>query len=360
MRFSDITIIGGGIIGMLTARELLNAGHSVTLIEKNNIGQESSWAGGGILLPLYPWRQREEISRLVMQSLLLYPQLAAELLENTCIDPELNLCGLLITKNPDVDLAIDWCKKNHIVCEQIENLNDFPITTTPENPLFLPEIGHIRNPRLIKSLKQALINKKCVIYENCHITDIVHTKNKVISLKTNEKIFHINELVIATGAWTNQFFQHFFSYLTAPKITPAKGQMLLFNAHCDVLKSMILDNDRYLIPRRDGKILVGSTVESCDFDKKTTLEVKNALTDFAINLLPELKNYPISHHWAGLRPESPHGIPTICKHPELENVSLNAGHFRNGLVMAAASAQLLGDIILNRPPKIDPKPYQLL
>ena len=122
---------------------------------------------------------------------------------------------------------------------------------------------------------------------------------------------------------------------------------------------MELDNEHYLIPRRDGKILVGSSVEYSDFDKFTTEQIKQQLTEFALKVFPALAAYPLINHWAGLRPASPNGIPYISRHPEIENLSVNAGHFRNGLTMAPASAELLVDLILKRPPKIDPQPFAI-
>jgi glycine oxidase len=122
---------------------------------------------------------------------------------------------------------------------------------------------------------------------------------------------------------------------------------------------MVLDGDQYLIPRRDGKILAGSTVEQDDFDKTTTAEARNRLNAFAVNLLPSLKNFPVINHWAGLRPGTEHGIPYIAKHPEVGNLFINAGHFRNGLAMGPASAQLMVDIVLERTPQVTPAPYEL-
>jgi len=122
---------------------------------------------------------------------------------------------------------------------------------------------------------------------------------------------------------------------------------------------MVLDGDQYLIPRRDGKILAGSTVEQDNFNKNTTIAAKDRLTEFALTLLPTLKNAPLTHHWAGLRPGTEHGIPYIDKHPEISNLSVNAGHFRNGLIMGPASAQLMVDLILNRPTAVAPEPYKL-
>ena len=135
--------------------------------------------------------------------------------------------------------------------------------------------------------------------------------------------------------------------------------MVLFEAEPETLLHMVLDNDHYLIPRRDGKILAGSSVEYTAFDKSISNASKDKLSHFATELFPTLKNFPIINHWAGLRPGTKHGIPYIDKHPEISNLSINAGHFRNGLVMGPASARLMADLILDRKPCVDPSPYRL-
>ncbi len=358
---TDITIIGGGVIGLLTAREFFNAGANVTVIEKNLLGQESSWAGGGILLPLYPWRQEEAITRLAIQSHSLYPDLSAQLLNDTSLDPEWTPCGLLITKNPDITAAQNWCNTNNIEFEKPEADFFNELATAPENPLWLPKIAQVRNPRLIKSLKQDLINKGVTLLEHCELTGITLTQNRITSIQTTTGQLTVNQLVISAGAWTGQLFQQLFPDMVsnAPKVAPVKGQMLIFNAQPEILRTMVLDGDQYLIPRRDGKILAGSTVEQDDFNKSTTTVARDRLTEFALTLLPALKKAPLIHHWAGLRPGTEYGVPYIDKHPEICNLSINAGHFRNGLVMGPASAQLMVDLVLNRPTAIAPEPYKL-
>lgn len=357
----DITIIGGGIIGLLTAREFIKAGATVTVIEKNELGQESSWAGGGILLPLYPWRQPEPITRLVIQSLKLYPALASQLTAETLIDPEWNPCGLLIVKNPDIAAAVNWCDTNHILYRPagVDFFN--MLNTIPDQPLWLPEIAQARNPRLVKSLKQDMINKGVTLIEHCELTGVTLDKNRITAINTTSGQFAVNQLIIAAGAWTGRLFQHLFPAAidATPKIAPIKGQMLLFDAQPETLSYMVLDGDQYLIPRRDGKILAGSTVEQDNFNKTTTIEARERLHSFTLNLLPSLKNAPLIKHWAGLRPGTEHGIPYIDKHPEIGNLFINAGHFRNGLAMGPASAQLMVDLILGRPTALASEPYKL-
>jgi glycine oxidase len=356
---TDITLIGGGVIGLLTARAFINAGASVTILDKAQLGQESSWAGGGILLPLYPWRQAEAISHLAVRSLSLYPKLATQLLTDTNKDPEWTPCGLLITKNPDINEAIAWCQQHGICFQHAKTAFFNDLVTQPNQPLWLPDIAQARNPRLVKSLKQDLSNKGVTLIENCELTDIRQTQNTITHIKTNTGEYPIKELIISAGAWTGSLFNKLFKGLMVePTIAPVKGQMLLFKAEAGLLPSMVLDGDHYLIPRRDGKILAGSTVEYDGFNKCTTETARNDLTEFALTLLPALKNAPLLHHWAGLRPGTELGIPYIDRHPDIRNLSINAGHFRNGLVMGPASAELMVDLLLNRPTSVTPEPYR--
>ncbi len=359
---SDIILIGGGIIGLLTAREFYNAGAKVTVVDQGSIGKESSWAGGGIILPLYPWRQKPAITELVKLSFELYPKLALELIDETGIDPEWNPCGLLIAQNPDIAAARNWCNHHGVHYEEIDNSWFVNLNATPINPLWLPTIAQIRNPRLIKSLKQDLLQKGVGLIENCKLNQVNLEQGRIHSINTSTGTLPVNELIISAGAWTANLIERFLPDIraTKPNINPVRGQMVLFAAQPETLTSMILDGDHYLIPRLDGHILAGSTVENdVAFDKSTTSNGKTELHDFALRLLPALKQFPLVNHWAGLRPGTADGVPYIDRHPEIANLSINAGHFRNGLAMAPASAKLMVDLILDRPTSIDPEPYRL-
>ncbi|MDD5755079.1 MAG: FAD-dependent oxidoreductase, partial [Methylococcales bacterium] len=310
MRSSDITIIGGGVMGLMTAREFLNAGASVTILEKNLCGQEASWAGGGILSPLYPWRQAQSITDLVLPSLERYPKIAADLHEKTGIDPEWTRSGLLVTQNPDDILAREWCRNSKLNVENPDAATFQNLNVRTENPIFLPAIAQIRNPRLLQALKQDVLNKGLYLIENCEITSFTLEHNRIYHLHSNRGKFPVNEIVLTTGAWTRSIFQTLLiGLLDMPEIYPAKGQMLLFGAPPDTLRHIILDGDRYLIPRRDGKIIVGSTVEHDVFHKTITVDAHNLLFEFATALLPALKTAPLLKHWAGLRPATDDGVP---------------------------------------------------
>ena len=326
--------MGGGSIGLLSAREFALAGAKVCVIGKSHHGRGASWAGGGILLTMYPWRQDPAISQLVIPSLQLYPKLAEELYENTGIDPEWDPCGLFISQNPDLDLANDWCNNYGVRYSEAAPASVAKLQGQWINPLFLPGIAQIRNPRLLKSLMQYLLNLGVEFIQNSRLLNLDITQQQIHSITTSTGKVTVDHLILTTGAWTGEIWSALLPNreLTV-NVQPVKGQMLLFDAKPGLLKHIVLDGDRYLIPRQDGGIVVGSTVEHCGFDKQTTDQVRAELQAFALQLLPALKDYPVSHHWSGLRPGTAHGIPYIDNHPEINNLSVCAGHFRNGLTM---------------------------
>lgn len=135
--------------------------------------------------------------------------------------------------------------------------------------------------------------------------------------------------------------------------------MIAYQTPPDLVRRVVLKAGRYVIPRADGVLLVGSTLEECGFNKTTDQEALASLRQSAEDIVPALANYPVAYHWAGLRPGSPDGVPFIGELPGWQNISVNAGHYRNGLVLAPASTHLLVDQLLGRPPLIDPTPYQM-
>ncbi|NYT46691.1 MAG: FAD-dependent oxidoreductase [Candidatus Methanofishera endochildressiae] len=356
----DITFVGGGITSLLSARLFSLAGANVTIIEKHRIGQESSWAGGGILLPLYPWRQADAINKLVIPSIKAYPQLAKTLIESTGIDPEYIVSGLLMTQLADLDKALAWCAQYSISSRSAntEQLKKFPQCN--DQSLYLDAIAQVRNPRLLKALKQDLLQRGVNIIENCGIEKVQINNNRITEIASKAETYAVNSVVITAGAWTGQLCKQLFGNPeeVLVEVFPVKGQMLILDAGVNTLDTMVLENNQYLIPRRDGKILCGSTVEYTDFDKSTSAKAEKSLVEFARKLFPALESAPIIHHWAGIRPGTQKGIPYIDKHPQISNLAINAGHFRNGFAMGPASAQLLYEIITSQPTTIDARLYQ--
>lgn len=355
----DFIVIGGGLIGMLTARELAMEGHSVSLLEQGSTGRESSWAGGGIVSPLYPWRYADSITRLASWSQQNYPALAQNLQLESGIDPEYSRNGLLVLEPGDTDLALAWAGKTPQAVETLnaEAIGDCePALETPtDNAIWLPEVAQIRNPRLVKACR-GTINERVEIREQVTVTELMVEKGSVLGVRTTTGQLSAPNVIVCAGAWSGKLLQ---PYLTSPRIEPVMGQMILFRARPETQRRIVLHNDRYLIPRRDGRILVGSTLEYTGFEKLTTQAARDSLAAYARDRFPYLRDAEIEHHWAGLRPGSPQGIPYIGPVPQVEGLFVNAGHFRNGVVLGPASVRLLTDLILERDPILPPQPYAM-
>ncbi len=355
---ADIVVVGGGIIGMLTAREFSLAGARTALIERNTVGREASWAGGGILFPLYPWKQPETILSVCLKSLEIYPQLAQDLYQDTGTDIELVTSGMLICDLKNNSEVLTWCKTRNIRAARASKseIQRLAPKLNPEicEALWLPNVCQIRNPNLIKALYMDLVNRGVSIHEGQEVTQLANSDNRIQYLKTKNKKYVADHYVLSAGAWTQKLIE---SRPDAPTIVPAKGEMLLYKTKPGLLQRMILREDMYLIPRQDGHILVGSTLEYSGYDKTPTQTAKRTLHNFAVSVFPPLRNYAIEKQWAGLRPACTLGIPIIGRDPTIENLSYNCGHFRNGLNMAPASAQMLVDLVFNRATPLSAAPY---
>lgn len=354
-----VVIVGGGVIGLLTAFNLAAESVSVTLLDRSSVGQESSWAGGGIVSPLYPWRYSPAVTALAHWSQDFYPHLAQRLFALTGLDPEVHKTGLYWLDLDDEQQALEWAahQRRPLSSVDISAVHDAvpALGGGYSKAVYMADVANVRNPRLVKSLKAALLAMPNVeIREQCEVLGFVHEGNKVVGVETLAGKVPGDRVVLAAGAWSAQLLD--ILGLQLP-VEPVKGQMILYKCDKDFLSSMVLAKGRYAIPRRDGHILIGSTLEHEGFDKTPTDAALESLKASAIELLPALAQAQPVAQWAGLRPGSPEGIPYIGPLPGFEGLWLNCGHYRNGLVLAPASCQLLTDLLLNREPIIDPTPY---
>lgn len=359
----NVVVIGGGIIGLLTARELSVAGCRVTVVERGLCGQEASWAGGGIVSPLYPWRYSEPVTALARVAQHLYPTLADELFAETGIDIELEHCGLLMLDAADADEARAWASRYEQVLEQMDGVElqrrFGGLADHWREGVWMPSISHVRNPRMLKALVQALRSSGVKIREHVEIVLSSLAGDSVKSvLSTGGEKFSADVFVICTGAWSSLLLPKLAEQAKPLPVHPVRGQMIQYRP-ASVPPCMIMSDGRYLIPRRDGHVLCGSTLEEAGFDKTTTEEAHKLLHDAAKKLWPPLANEKPIAQWAGLRPSSPNGVPFMGKIPCMENLWISAGHYRNGLVLAPASARFMADLILERESRVDPRPYQL-
>ena len=358
----DVVVVGGGIIGLLTAYELIEAGARVTIVDRQSIAQEASWAGGGILSPLYPWRYPEAVTRLASWSQRHYAELIQNLLEITGVDAQYLQSGLLIYSPNEQDIAAKWAENHNISLEIVnaEKASEIQpgIQVDEISWIWMPEVAQVRNPRLLQALRVYMSLKDVKIIENEPLSEIKLRAGKLEGLETKSGFLPADHCLVAAGAWSSKLLDN--SGIGLP-IEPVRGQILLLKGRPGLIRRIVLRDSHYVIPRGDGRILVGSTLEYVGYDKATTAEAREELISAAENIIPGITSAcEIETQWAGLRPGSPEGIPYIGAHPDVPGLFSSSGHFRNGFVLAPASARLGADLILGREPVLDPDSYRLI
>lgn len=334
-------VVGGGVIGLCSALALQRAGFQVRLLERGQIGQQASWAGGGILSPLYPWRAPAPVWQLAAESLRVYPALCRELAERTGIGPEWTPSGMAVLDVGQADEAQRWAAQAGVLVE----LREFRLGPAGSvSGLWLPWVAQVRNPRLCKALRIAVEQAGARCEEALGELRLAGEGRRVAVVDPQGSRHEADVVVIAAGAWSAGLLAGLGWQLP---VLPVKGQMILLQTEPGLLGSIVLRDGQYLIPRRDGRIVVGSTVEpEAGFSCETDPEVASRLQDFARRWLPAAASFQIERHWAGIRPGTADECPIIARHLAFENLYINAGHYRNGLTLAPASAERLLEQVL--------------
>jgi glycine oxidase len=355
----DCIIVGGGVIGLLTARQLFLEGVDVLLLEKGQLGGESSWAGGGIISPLYPWRYDDAVNVLAERSKNIYPVLVEQLFEQSGQDCELIHSGLF-TVTDDQQEIVDWARKWSVDASFIDDVDSVhaiedKVGKIVNQGIWMPDVMQVRNPKFVSALKASCEFLSIPYREHEVVEEIVIDNNKVCGVRTRQQTISAEKVIIASGAWSAQFS----ATESSVDVVPVKGQMIMYRGKPDLVKRIVLSEGHYIIPRKDGRILAGSTLEKIGFDKTISADALAELHQAATELIPLLADLEVERQWAGLRPGTEKGIPYICQHDEVENLYVHAGHFRNGIVLGAASAELMTDIILGRKGWCDVAPYTI-
>ena len=349
----DILIIGAGAVGLTTALKLAERGVSVTLLDRQQVGHEASWAGAGMLPPGNSANAITPEARLRSYSHSLWPDFAADLITRTGIDIGYHICGALEVGTPETRDELEQ-QASHWLNEGIrtERLSRPEIERHVadldkqfDDAIYLPDFGQVRNPRYLQALKAACLQRGVEIIEHAQALDIRRQDDRITAVRIGDRTLSFDRICFAAGAWTSSLLQPLG--FTMP-VKPVRGQIVQLKLPSPPFRSVIELGRRYLVPRRDGLILVGSTEEDAGFAKHTTTEGVSGLLEFAKSLVPSLAHAEVANTWAGLRPGSPDELPLLGRVPGFSNVFIGAGHFRSGLQMSPATGTILADLMLDQ------------
>ena len=366
----DCLIIGAGVIGLSLAYELARTGMKVRVVDRGEPGREASWAGAGILPPHNLDTAHDAFTRLGGLSDQLHPEWHAALKEETGIDNGYRRCGgiyLAHTKADRVALAekIEYLQQRSITAHRLDEtelyqleptLNGLTESEKIRTACFLPGEAQLRNPRHLKALVAACLQRDVEISSGVSVNGFDLSKNRIAAVKTSNGTIPADQFCVAGGAWTPLILESLQRRLA---LKPIRGQMVLFAARQPLFGRVINEGLRYLVPRDDGRVLAGSTEEDVGFENQNTSLAIAELIQFAVRLVEPLSQLPVERTWAGLRPATFDGLPYLGRMPDTENLYLAAGHFRNGIFLSPATAVVLSQLICKASPQIDLAPFRV-
>jgi len=385
----DCLIIGGGVVGLSLAWELACASLKVHVVERGEPGREASWAGAGILPAARCTPGGTPLEQLSALSRRLHGEWAARLRAETGIDTGFRECGELhVARTDDAVAVIEREAGEHVAAgvrvqrptlaevlarepglvgewETVgaegggERAVNHQGACAPRSPgalgekilaaFWLPDAAQIRNPRHLQALVAACRRGSVRLTTHAGAEDVEVHGRRIKEVVTPAGRFAAERVVICAGAWSDALLKRLGFKLP---LKPIRGQMVLMKLPQPVLRCIVHEGPHYLVPRDDGRVLVGSTLEDVGFDTRTTEQAINELISFARSILPALRAAEIEHAWAGLRPGSDLPNPLIGPLPNYDNVLVAAGHFRWGLYLSPGTATLLRQVMLGEEPQI--------
>lgn len=409
---ADIVVIGGGVIGLTVARRLAHDGHQVTVVERVRCGQEASWAGAGVLSPANPHR-KDAAAVLLLRSLTMYPRLCAELADETGIDPEYEQCGeieLAFDERGLQSLREDVCAAGGRTvpdalrrtestgrCEVLHSADDVPLgradaevtpsafaapgpraddhavcragaplafemLTTDQARAIEPavseqavgamlcrETAQVRNPRLLRALHASCVRAGVFFREETAVADFDCSGDRVRGVRLGpggDEVLHADAFVLCAGAWSSQIGARLDSLMP---VRPVRGQMMLLRFESRPFTHIIARGKTYLVPRRDGHVLLGATEErDAGFNKRCTAKGLSTLMTKGLRLAPGIAEAEVAATWAGLRPGTSDDLPYLGWVPGMEGLIAATGHFRTGLSMAPGTAEYVAALLAGR------------
>jgi len=361
----DTLIVGGGVIGLSIAWELAQHGEKVCVVDRGQFGQEASWAGAG-MIPAGPdeshWKMATPFEQLEGLSLQLHSEWHQQLQELTGIDNEYRQCGTVYlastpAETKTLDRKIERWRQLGIACHQLDSatLTELEPTLAPRAAEFsrayhVPAEVQVRNPRHLRALVAACQLAGVELRTGVTVHGFEAAGDRLLTAATCAAPIRADKFCLAAGTWSGQIAAGLGIDLP---VRPIRGQIVLLNGPPGLLGRNVYVGMRYLTPRRDGRLLVGSTLEDVGFIKQNTVTAVADLMRFAESIAPEIAQLPIETQWAGLRPGTVDGLPYLGRLPQFKNGWLATGHFRAGLQISPGTAVVMRALMLGQEPAVD-------
>ena len=347
---AEVVIVGGGVIGCSIAYHLAREKVDVLLLEQGQIGREASWASAGILTHGDP-SSRKPRQQLAAQSRAMFAPLCEELRELTGVDPEYRASGglRLFFSEEEISHARQWYEQSVAADIRAEFLQppelqqlEPVISSSAVAGLHFLDDGSVRNPRWVRALALGAQKLGARVIEAVPVIDFEFKGDRVQAAITPAGRIEGEHFVLAAGAWSNRLGESLGINLP---VFPSRGQIVLLESVPRKIERVIHASGCYLVPRSDGKVIVGATVESVGYNKSTSVEGIQELLDWALEVAPGLKDMAFVRCWSGLRPATKRGGPFLGQVEGFDNVIVATAHNRNGILLSAVTGRLIAELI---------------
>ena len=346
---AEVVVIGGGVIGLSIARALALRGvRDVCLVERAGLGTEASFAAAGMLVPQAEADAADDFFALACRSRDLYPSFAAALHEETGIDIELDTTGTLylaLTEHDqdEIEKRHAWQTRAGLSVEllSIAEARELEpcISDSTLSALRFPNDIQVENRRLLSALANSVKNLGVGIVTETSVDSLIVQENRLTGVQTSRGPISCAAAVIAAGTWSS-FIK------PTPLIEPVRGQMVCLEANPQLTRHVIYSPRGYIVPRRDGRLLAGSTSERVGFAKCVTAGGISTILRNALEISPAISNLPMVDTWAGLRPRAADGLPVLGPCDEIDGLFYATGHYRNGILLAPLTGELISEAIV--------------
>lgn len=351
----DAIIIGGGVNGCAAAYNLAKRGRKVVLLEKDRIASKSSGAAAGMIAAQTELDEDGPLFSLARKSRSMFTSLATELKQASGIDIELvnkGMYKIALTQDQEEELKriigiqtklgekAEWLTASEL------RMKEPALSTEIRGAMYVQEDGHVSAPQLTSAFAYSAAALGAEIKEFIDVYSIESEGGQVKGVLTNEGMLLSENVIVCTGAWSKKILQKTNIELDA---YPVKGECFSVKTNKPLVEGSIFSHGCYIVPKRGGRLIVGATVKPHTFDQKVTVEGVSTLMEKAIKLVPEIASAEWETAWAGIRPQTGDGLPYIGEHPHIQGLFIATGHFRNGILLAPVTGELLADYVERKP-----------